>query len=163
MCCYSCRCHVDSDVDHRGGAPGRCAFDAKLPPNSRGEAPASIQCRHLLFALSFVLVVALVALLAESFVVVVVVVVPPSAAATNSHHQRRRQSKVPSSMSSSLGNDEGSFVNVDHSSGSTGQGRKSDNDDDVIIDEAMHGTYDDLASDTMANIEHCAMLNYSSA
>jgi hypothetical protein len=116
----------------------------------------------LLFALSFVLVVALVALLAESFVVVVVVV-PPSAAATNSHHQRRRQSKVPSSMSSSHGNDEGSFVNVDHSSGSTGQGRKSDNDDDVIIDEAMHGTYDDLASDTMANIEHCAMLNYSSA
>lgn len=91
------------------------------------------------FALFLVLVVAL-ALLAESFVVVVVV--PPSAAATNSHHRRRRQSEVPSSMSSSLGNDEGSFVNVDHSSGS--RGRKGD-DDDVIIDGAMRGTYDDLA------------------
>lgn len=89
-------------------------------------------------------VVSLVALLAESFVVVVVVV-PPSAAATNSHQHRRRQSKVLSSMSSSLGNDEGLFVNVDHSSGisSGGQGRKSDGD--VIIDGAMHGTYNDLA------------------
>ena len=97
------------------------------------------------FALFLVLVVALVALLAESFVVVV----PPSAAATNSHHQRRRQSEVPSSMSSSLGNDEGSF---DHSSGGSGRGRKGDDDDDllfpcddVIIDGAMRGTYDDLA------------------
>lgn len=92
------------------------------------------------FALLVLVVVAFsfVALLVESFVVVVVVV-PPSAVAAANSHQRQHQSKGLL-MSSSLSNDEG-FVNVDSSSSS--QSRKSN--DDVVIDEAMHSTYNNLA------------------